>query len=198
MTVKVGVLALQGDFREHRMMLHDCGVKTVLVRRPEELDGLAGLVIPGGESTAIGRLMDERGLLEPVRDRVRAGMGVFGTCAGLVLLARDVLGAADLGGRPQPLLALMDVTVRRNAYGRQRESFEVDLPVPALGPEPVRAVFIRAPYVERVGPGVQVLASLEGHPVLVREGRLLAAAFHPELTDDPRLHRYFLEQVLAA
>lgn len=195
--MRVGVLALQGDFREHRLMLQDCGVQAVLVRRPEELAELDGLVIPGGESTTIGKLMVDHGLLDPIRERAAAGMGVFGTCAGLVLMARGVAGGADLGGRPQPLLGLMDVTAQRNAFGRQRESFETDLTVPELGPEPVRAVFIRAPYIGRTGPGVRVLASLDGKVVLAREGRCLAAAFHPELTDDPRLHRYFLEKVLA-
>jgi len=195
--VKVGVLALQGDFREHRMMLHDCGAQTSLVRRPEELDGLDGLVIPGGESTTIGRLMEERGLLEAIRERAGNGLGIFGTCAGLVLLAGEILDGTELGGRPQPRLGLMDVAVRRNAYGRQRESFETDLVVPELGPAPLRAVFIRAPVIERIGAGVRVLASLEGKAVLARQGRFLAAAFHPELTDDLRVHRYFLEDVLA-
>lgn len=195
--MKIGVLALQGDFREHRMMLQDCGVQATLVRRPGELADLDGLVIPGGESTTIGKLMVDHGLLEPIRERAAAGMGVFGTCAGLVLMAREAAGGAALGGRPQPLLGLMDTTANRNAFGRQRESFETDLAVPDLGPEPVRAVFIRAPYIARTGPGVRVLARIGEKIVLAREGRCLAAAFHPELTDDPRLHRYFLDQVLA-
>lgn len=195
--MKVGVLALQGDFREHLQMLRDCGVQAVEVRKPDQLDGCAGLVIPGGESTTIGKLMADHGLLEPIRERARAGMGVFGTCAGLVLLAREAAGGADLGGRPQPLLGLMDITANRNAFGRQRESFETDLDVPELGPAPVRAVFIRAPYIARTGPGVRVLARVGDRVVLAREGRFLAAAFHPELTDDLRLHRYFLDRVLA-
>lgn len=195
--MRVGVLALQGDFREHLMMLLDLGVQAVLVRRPEDLAELDGLVIPGGESTTIGKLMVDQGLLEPIRERARVGMGVFGTCAGLVLMAREAAGGTDLGGRPQPLLGLMDTTAHRNAFGRQRESFETDLTVPELGPEPVRAVFIRAPYIARTGPGVRVLARVGERVVLAREGRFLAAAFHPELTDDPRLHRYFLDQVLA-
>ncbi len=195
--MKVGVLALQGDFREHILMLRDCGVQAVEVRKPDQLDGCAGLLIPGGESTTIGKLMADHGLLEPIRERARAGMGVFGTCAGLVLLAREAAGGADLGGRPQPLLGLMDITADRNAFGRQRESFETDLDVPELGPEPVRAVFIRAPYISRTGPGVRVLARIGDRVVLAREGRFLAAAFHQELTDDPRLHRYFLDRVLA-
>lgn len=195
--MKVGVLALQGDFREHRLMLHDCGAQATLVRHAAELGDLDGLVIPGGESTTIGWLMAERGLLSEISRRAAEGMGVFGTCAGMVLLARDVVGGTDLAGRPQPLLGLMDVSVQRNGFGRQRESFEADLPVPELEEEPVRAVFIRAPFIARVGRGVQALAALDGKVVLARHGRFLAAAFHPELTDDLRLHRYFLEKVLA-
>lgn len=179
-------------------MLHGCGAQAALVRHAAELRDLNGLVIPGGESTTIGWLMAERGLLAEVSRRAtEEGMGVFGTCAGMVLLAREVAGGTDLAGRPQPLLGLMDVTVQRNGFGRQRESFEADLPVPDLGEEPVRAVFIRAPFIERAGPGVRAMASLDGKVVLARQGRFLAAAFHPELTDDPRLHRYFLEKVLA-
>ncbi len=195
--MKVGVLALQGDFREHLDMLHKCGVQAVEVRKPEQLAGLAGLIIPGGESTTIGRLADAHGLLPAIRERVGQGMGVFGTCAGLVLLAREIVGGTEIEGRPQPLLGFMDITAHRNAFGRQRESFEADLTVPALGPEPVRAVFIRAPFIAAAGPGVQVLAEWDGKIVLARQGRFLACAFHPELTDDPRLHRYFLERVLA-
>lgn len=194
--VKVGVLALQGDFREHRLMLRDCGVQAERIRRPRELAELAGLVIPGGESTTIGRLMDGWGLTHAIRERAQQGMGIFGTCAGLILMAGEVEGGTSLEGRPQPVLSLMDMTVRRNAFGRQRESFEADLAVPQLGDNPLRAVFIRAPQIERVGSNVEVLAELDGHTVLARQGRLLAAAFHPELTDDLRLHRYFLEEVL--
>lgn len=196
--MRVGVLALQGDFREHLEMLRQCGVEAVEVRRAELLDAVDALVIPGGESTAIGKLMDLYGFFPAVRRRAREGMAIFGTCAGLVLLAREALGAAELEGKPQPLLGLMDMVVRRNGFGRQRESFEADLAVPDLGAEPVRAVFIRAPYVESTGPGVRVMAAIDGKPVLVREGRCLAAAFHPELTADLRLHRYFLERVAGA
>lgn len=195
--MKVGVLALQGDFREHLNMLRECGVQAVEVRKPEQLAGLDGLVIPGGESTAIGKLMDAFGFLPAVRRRVNEGMGIFGTCAGLVMLAREIVGGTDLEGRPQPLLGLMDMVAHRNAFGRQRESFEADIAVPVLGPAPVRAVFIRAPYIVSVGPGVEVLAKFAGKIVLARQGRFLACAFHPELTDDLRLHRYFLERVLA-
>ncbi len=196
--MRIGVLALQGDFREHLQMVRACGAEAVEVRRAELLDGLDGLIIPGGESTAIGKLMDTYGFFPAVTRRARQGMAIFGTCAGLVLLAREALGAAELEGKPQPLLGLMDMVVRRNGFGRQRESFEVDLEIPELGEEPVRAVFIRAPYVERTGPGVQVMAALDGKPVLVRQSRCLAAAFHPELTADLRLHRYFIERVVAA
>lgn len=184
--MKVGVLALQGAFAEHRRMLAACGAETIEVRRPEQLAGLAGLVIPGGESTAIGRLMGEYGFLDAIPAAVAEGMAVLGTCAGLIVLAREVQGVRG------PILGLMDITVCRNAYGRQRESFETPLAIPALGSEPFPAIFIRAPYVERTGAGVRVLATAGDRVVLVRQGPLLGAAFHPELTGDERLHRYFL------
>lgn len=184
---RVGVLALQGDVEEHRTALTRAGAEVRSVRTPGDLEGLEGLVLPGGESTAIGRMMERAGLLEPLRARAAAGnLALFGTCAGMILLAREVLGGAP------PRLGVLDVTVERNAYGRQVDSFEVDLPVPALGEAPVRAVFIRAPVVRAVGPGVEVLATWRGHPVLVRQGRHLASAFHPELVDDLRLVRHFL------
>ena len=189
----VGVLALQGDVSEHLEALRRAGAGTRPVRRPADLDGLDGLVLPGGESTTIGRLLVRSGLLEPVQQRAAAGrLAVYGTCAGLILLARDIVGSA------QPRLGLMDLEVERNAYGRQVDSFEVDLPVPALGEEPVRAVFIRAPVVRQAGPAVEVLARWQGRPVLVRQGALLASTFHPELTGDLRIHRYFLQRVLPA
>jgi 5'-phosphate synthase pdxT subunit len=191
----VGVLALQGDFREHLLAFQELGVRVREVRRPEELEGLAALVLPGGESTTIGRLMEEGGLLRAVRERAEGGLALFGTCAGLVLLAREIEGEAVLESRPQPRLGLMDLTVRRNAYGRQRESFEADLRIPALGERSFRGVFIRAPEVIRTGEGVEVLAWYRDRPVLCRQGRILAASFHPELADDLRLHRYFLEVV---
>jgi len=192
----VGVLALQGDFREHLLAFRELGAKVREVRRPGELEGLSALVLPGGESTTIGRLMEEGGLLQAVRERVEGGrLALFGTCAGLVLLAREIEGEALLESRPQPRLGLMDLTVRRNAYGRQRESFETLLRIPVLGEKPFRGVFIRAPEVIRVGEGVEVLAFFRDRPVLCRQGRLLAASFHPELTDDLRLHRYFLRVV---
>lgn len=184
--MKIGVLALQGAFREHRLMFERCGASVVEVRKPDELEGLDGLAIPGGESTTIGKLMVEWGLLERIKARAAAGMGIYGTCAGMILLAKDIVGSS------QPRLGLMDTVVQRNAYGRQRESFEADLTVPELGDKPVRAVFIRAPYIVSAGPAVQVLAAVNDRIVLARQGRLLASAFHPELTDDERIHRYFL------
>lgn len=185
--LRIGVLALQGNFREHAAMLRRLGAEAVEVRLPGQLDGLDGLIIPGGESTTIGKLAAMYGL----DDAIRAFAGpVFGTCAGMILLARD---AVD-GTHGQPLLGLVDIVVRRNAFGRQVRSFEGDLAVEGE-PEPVRAVFIRAPWIEEAGPGVDVLAEAEGHPVLAREGRFLVAAFHPELTDDTRIHARFLGMV---
>ncbi len=185
--MKVGVLALQGNFREHLAMLDRLGVEGVEVRLPEQLDGLAGLIVPGGESTAIGRLARLYGLDEAIE---QFPAPIFGTCAGMILLARD---AVD-GTPDQPLLGLLDVTVRRNGYGRQVFSFEADLALDGTE-RPLRGVFIRAPRVESAGPTVSVLAELDGVPVLVREGRVLAAAFHPELTDDTRVHELFLQMV---
>jgi len=175
--LRIGVLAVQGNFREHAAVLRRLGAEPVEVRLPEQLQGLDGLIIPGGESTAIGRLMRLYGLDEAVRG---FGGPILGTCAGMIVLDRDHLG-------------LVDVAVRRNAFGRQVASFETDLELPGGG-DPLRAVFIRAPWIEEVGPGVEVLAEVDGHPVLAREGRFLVAAFHPELTDDTRLHELFLEQ----
>ena len=176
--MRIGVLAIQGDFREHANVLRQLGAHPVEVRKPEELDGLDGLVIPGGESTAIMRLARIYGLEEALRT---FGRPVFGTCAGMILLDRDHLG-------------LMDVSVRRNAYGRQVASFEADLELVGET-EPVRGVFIRAPRVAETGPDVEVLAELDGEPVLLREGRFLVASFHPELTDDDRVHGLFLDMV---
>jgi 5'-phosphate synthase pdxT subunit len=176
--MKIGVLALQGNFREHVAALERLGVEVVEVRLPEELDGLDGLVLPGGESTAMARLMRLYGLEEAIRS---FGAPVLGTCAGMILLDRRHLG-------------LVDLDVERNAYGRQVSSFEADLRL-AGDDEPLRGVFIRAPRVADHGPGVEVLAEHEGEPVLLREGRFLVASFHPELTDDPRVHERFLELV---
>jgi 5'-phosphate synthase pdxT subunit len=185
--LRIGVLAVQGDVREHAAMLAGLGADVVEVRRPEDLEGLDGVVLPGGESTAIGRLVRLAGLDEPLRDFPGP---LFGTCAGLILLARE---ATD-GVPGQPLLGLLDVAVRRNGYGRQVASFEADLTL-ARGEEPLRGVFIRAPLITDRGPGVEVLAELAGDPVLVREGRILAASFHPELTGDARVHERFLDLV---
>ncbi|MDI6710807.1 MAG: pyridoxal 5'-phosphate synthase glutaminase subunit PdxT [Bacillota bacterium] len=191
--MRVGILALQGAFIEHARAIRELGCEAVEIRKPGRLDECRALIIPGGESTTIGKLMKEYGLLDPVREKGEAGWPIFGTCAGMVLLAKEIEDAQEIDGVPQPRLGLMNITVRRNAFGRQVDSFETDLRVAALGPEPVRAVFIRAPYVTAVGPGTEVLASFDGKIVLVRQGRLLAAAFHPELTPDRRLHRYFLD-----
>jgi 5'-phosphate synthase pdxT subunit len=185
----VGVLALQGDFAEHLAMLARLGVRAIPVRLPKDLDGLRALILPGGESTTIGKLAVAFGLVEPIRDMIRAGCPVWGTCAGLIFLAREV-------GRDQPLLGGMDVAVERNAFGRQLDSFETDLVSPALGETPFRAVFIRAPIIRSVGPGVQLLAALpDGRIVAARQGGLLVTAFHPELTDDDRWHRFFLGMI---
>jgi len=190
--MKVGVLALQGDVIEHRKILRGLGVEDVEVRVPADLEGLDGLILPGGESTTIGKLMVVYGLDRAIPERVQRGMAVYGTCAGMILMARR----AD-NGEP-PLLRLMDIAVLRNAYGRQVDSFEADLEIPVLGPAPLRGVFIRAPVIDRVGPGVEVLASHQGRPVLARERRLLVSSFHPELAPDDRVHRYFLDAVRAA
>jgi pyridoxal 5'-phosphate synthase pdxT subunit len=190
--MKVGVLGLQGDVVEHETMLEVAGVEPVTVKRPEQLDEIEGLIIPGGESTTIGKLLRRFGLLEPLRQRSRSGFPMFGTCAGMILLANEIEDAAG----DQPSIGGMDIAVQRNAFGRQRESFETDLMVPALGSESIPAVFIRAPLIRRVGEGVEVLATLpDGRVVAARQGNLLVSSFHPELTGDPRLHRYFLEVV---
>jgi pyridoxal 5'-phosphate synthase pdxT subunit len=176
--LRIGVLAVQGNFREHAAVLRRLGAEAVEVRLPEHLDGLDGLILPGGESTAITRLMRLYGLDEALRG---FDAPIFGTCAGMIVLDRDHLG-------------LTDITTRRNAFGRQVHSFEADLDI-GHGDEPVRAVFIRAPWIEEAGPDVEVLAEVDGHPVLARQGRILVAAFHPELTDDTRIHELFLNQV---
>lgn len=191
--MNIGVLALQGDFREHIEMLRSLGAEASEVRLPRELEGLDGLIIPGGESTTIGKIATEYGLIEPIRAMALAGKRIWGTCAGMIVLAKDV-------GMRQPLVGVMDVRVKRNAFGRQVDSFETDLDVPALStvengtrPRPFHAVFIRAPLMESVGAGVQVLARLEdGTIVAARQGNLLATSFHPELTGDSRFHKFFM------
>jgi 5'-phosphate synthase pdxT subunit len=187
---RIGVLALQGDFREHGEALRRLGAESEQVRLPQQLAGLDGLILPGGESTTMGKLAVEYQLLEPLRELAADGLPMWGTCAGLILLARNV-------GREQPTIGALDVEVERNAFGRQVDSFEADLRVPALSmpQDTFRAVFIRAPLVSRVGPGVEVLACLDdtNRIVAVRQGHLLGTAFHPELTDDDRFHRYFMQ-----
>jgi 5'-phosphate synthase pdxT subunit len=191
--VRIGVLALQGDFAEHQVMLRRIGAEASQVRLPAQLDGLDGLILPGGESTTIGKLAEAFGLIEPLQ-RFAAARPVWGTCAGAILLSRDAR-------RDQPLLGIMDITVERNAFGRQVDSFEVDLAIPALADpqRPFPAVFIRAPLIESTGKGVEILARLPdagaGRIVAARQGRWLATSFHPELTSDERFHRYFLSLV---
>jgi 5'-phosphate synthase pdxT subunit len=184
--MKAGVLALQGDFREHARAFARAGATPVEVRTAAELADIDCLAIPGGESTTIGKLARRYGLVEPVRKRAAEGMPILGTCAGMIVLARRVLGG-------EPLFALMDVTVRRNAYGRQIDSFEADLAVKGVD-HPVRGVFIRAPWIERVGEGVRVLAEHEDRPVVLEQGNLVAASFHPELVGELGLHEYLLEK----
>ncbi len=186
---RIGVLALQGDVEEHRASLRRAGAEAVAVKTREQLDDLDGLVIPGGESTAVMRLLERFGLANPIVQRVRSGMPLWGTCMGMIVVAHDV---ADM---EQPSLDLLDVTVRRNAFGRQNESAEVDLSIPALGSKPFPAIFIRAPWIERVGQGVELLASRNGHGVMVRQDNVLGTSFHPELSGDPRIHAYFLAMV---
>ncbi|MBI3941841.1 MAG: pyridoxal 5'-phosphate synthase glutaminase subunit PdxT [Chloroflexi bacterium] len=192
----IGVLALQGDFREHVIVLRNLGVDVREVRLPEHLVGLDGLIIPGGESTTIGKLATTFGLMEPLRDFVASGHATWGTCAGAIFLAKDA-------GHPQPLIGMMDIAVARNAFGRQVESFETDLNMPELAKigedeAPFKAVFIRAPLITSVGPGVTILAQLDsGRIVAARQGNMLVTSFHPELTPDYRFHRYFLQMVKA-
>jgi 5'-phosphate synthase pdxT subunit len=184
--MKAGVLALQGDYREHAAVLADCGVTPVLVRTPHELETVECLAIPGGESTTMARLAGLHGLIEPIKRRAVSGMPVFGTCAGMIVMAKEVVDG-------DPLLGLMDLRVVRNGYGRQADSFETDLEISQLGQ--IRAVFIRAPVVESVGEGVEVFAEFGGRPVVCEQGNLMASAFHPELVGDVRMHRRFLEKV---
>ena len=185
--VKVGVLAVQGDFAEHIAVLRRLGVDALEVRLPGELEGLDGLIMPGGESTTFARLMDLYHLKAPIQHMAVAGLPLWGTCAGMIMMARELVDQY-----PTPM-ALMDIQVVRNAFGRQVNSFEADLDIPSLGPEPFHAVFIRAPGISQVGEDVDVIARLpDGQPVAVQQGVLLATAFHPELTNDMRLHQYFL------
>lgn len=187
--MKVGVLALQGAFIEHIKILQSLGAEAIEIRKAEQLRDLDGLIIPGGESTTFGKLAAEFGLIEPLRKFCNSGKPVLGTCAGMIFLAKDV-------GRKQPVIGLMNVQVKRNAFGRQVDSFETDLNIAALGKEPFHAIFIRAPLIESVGKGVAVLAKLnDGTIVAARQGNLLATSFHPELTKDTRFHRYLIERM---
>ncbi|HWC49181.1 MAG TPA: pyridoxal 5'-phosphate synthase glutaminase subunit PdxT [Solirubrobacterales bacterium] len=183
--LKVGVLALQGDFEAHAKTLRRLGAEPREVRTAAEMEGLDALVIPGGESTTIGKMIESAGLEPALRVHFEAGRPILGTCAGMIVCDAEHLG-------------FIDATAKRNAFGRQLQSFEVDLEVEGAGDEPLRAVFIRAPWVESHGPGVEVLSSCEGHPVAIREGNVLACAFHPELTDDPRFHAIFMAMATAA
>lgn len=183
----VGVLALQGAFREHAAAVARLGAEAREVRQLKDMSGIDAMIIPGGESTTMGKLLVEWGMLDPLRERIEKGMPVYGSCAGLILLCREIENS------DQPRLGVLDATVRRNAFGRQVDSFETDLEMPELGPMPFQAVFIRAPVLIGVGPKVRVLAKVKGQAVAVRQDNVLATSFHPELTPDVRLHRYFLE-----
>jgi 5'-phosphate synthase pdxT subunit len=189
--MKVGVLALQGDVREHIASLLACDVEAVAVRRALEIEKIDALVLPGGESTTIAQLADVFGIYQLIKDRIAGGMPVYGSCAGMILLAQEILdakvGQKSFGG--------LDITVRRNAFGRQVDSFESDIDFSDGSNDPIRAVFIRAPWVEKVGDSIKILASVNSHPVAVRSETALATSFHPELTGDNRIHRYFIEQV---
>jgi pyridoxal 5'-phosphate synthase pdxT subunit len=188
--MKVGILGVQGDVREHASAVEAAGATSVSVKHPHEVGEVDALILPGGESTTIGKLLERFELLEPVRSAALRGLPLYGTCAGMILMAGDVVGGQDAPHR----LGVMDLSVRRNAYGRQVESFEADVAVSGLD-EPFRAVFIRAPGVERAGDGVEVLATWEDRPVLVRQGSLLASSFHPEMTGDARVHELFIEMI---
>ncbi len=192
--MRVGVLAVQGDFAEHvRALRRIGGIETAEIRAPDDLERIDGLVLPGGESTTMGKVMVDSGLMEPLRRMITEGLPVLATCAGTVMMARDI------GGLQQPLIGAMDLVVRRNAFGRQLQSFETALSLDFLGDPPLRAIFIRAPAITSVGPGVSVLARLlDGTIVAAREGSMVATSFHPELTDDPRFHEYFVRLVAAS
>jgi len=187
--MKIGVLAVQGAFREHERMLQELGAETTLVKLKTNLDGIDGLVVPGGESTSIGKLMRDYDLIDPIRDMVEDGMPVFGTCAGMIIMANRIANG------DAPHLGILDVEVNRNSFGRQRDSFETDLDISVLGDTPFPAVFIRAPHIEAVGKDVQVLANYEDRVVAVQQDKRMAISFHPELTNDSRLHGYFMSLV---
>ncbi len=185
----IGVLALQGAYYKHIEAMKNLGIKTFDVRTIDSIKNIDGLIIPGGESTAIGKLLVKNDLIEPIRKRINAGMPVFGTCAGMILLAKSVTGME------QPLLGVMDISVDRNAYGRQIDSFEVEFTVKEIGGNPVKGIFIRAPKIACISENIKVLASYEDVPVLIQQGNILAASFHPELSDDLRVHSYFISNI---
>jgi 5'-phosphate synthase pdxT subunit len=187
--MKIGVLGVQGDVREHVETLHKLGVETLIVKLPEQLDMVDGLILPGGESTTMVRILKEMDMVEKLVERINEGLPVFATCAGVILLAKRIENYS------QEKLGVLDITVERNAYGRQVESFETFVEIPAVGKDPFRAIFIRAPRIVETGKNVEILATYDYDPVLVKEEKILACTFHPELTDDLRLHRYFLEMV---
>lgn len=189
MAKKIGVLALQGAFREHRQALESLGCEVIEVRKPSDLEDINGLVIPGGESTTMGKLLQVDELGEKIKELAGKNLPIFGTCAGMIVLSKKIEDS------DQYSLGLMDVTVQRNAFGRQVASFETSLKIPALGKDPIRAVFIRAPYIKEVAPNVGILAEYEGKVVFARQGNMIASAFHPELTGDRRVHQYFLSIV---
>ena len=189
--MKIGVLALQGDVAEHIASLGDCGVSASGVRSRQEIESVDALVIPGGESTTIAKLAKAFGVFDLIKSRIASGMPTYGSCAGMILIADQILD----GGVDQESFGGLGAHVRRNAFGRQVDSFETDLTFAGIGGAPFRAVFIRAPWVESVGAGVEVLASFNGHPVAIRQGHLLATSFHPELTGDNRIHRFFVDQL---
>jgi len=188
--MKIGVLALQGAFKEHLQALEKCQVDAVEIRKPDQLDHIQGLIIPGGESTTIGLLMKKFNLNEKILKKAKNGMPILGTCAGMIMLAQDIVNSTQFS------LGLMDISVRRNAFGRQRESFEKSLEIPVLGPEPFPGIFIRAPYIEKVGLDVEILCQIADNKIVfAKQDNFLAAAFHPELTDDLRVHQYLIKMV---
>ena len=189
MSLRIGVVALQGDVEEHLAMLRRCGVDAVRVRTPEEVADVDGLIIPGGESTTVGKLMERFGVDKAIQKAVHDGVPVYGTCTGMIVLSAEIVDST------QQRLGLIDIKIRRNAFGRQVDSFETDLDIPDLGGKPVRGVFIRSPWIEEAGPRVRVLASIDGKGVMARQGPVLVTSFHPELTADCRIHQYFVQMV---
>lgn len=187
--MKIGVLALQGAFIEHQKALINCSCDTIQVRKKEHIEEIDGLIIPGGESTTIGKLLVDFQLQEIIIDKAEMGLPIFGTCAGLIVLAKEIEGSQ------QPRLGLMDITAKRNAFGRQVDSFEADINIEEIGQQPFKAVFIRAPYIKCVGPEVSIISTFRDKIVCARQGNVLVSAFHPELTNDLRLHQYFLKMV---